>query len=116
MVGDGYPADWRKRRRIILDRANGICEIRSKGCTYYATEVDHIIPKEKADPATAHQLDNLRAVCKPCHKNRDRKPAPSVERWTARLQQAAKTRDPSSAAARFTHRQDESTEHPSEQH
>lgn len=63
---------WAKVRAAILANADGLCTLRTPGvCTTYATQVDHVIPLSKGgakyDPA------NLRAVCRACNANRNRK-------------------------------------------
>ena len=80
-----FPRDWTKRRQTVMQRDEGRCQIKGPGCLYWATEVDHIVPRSVGDKATMHHLDNLRAVCRPCHLARGRKAAPSVARWTKRL-------------------------------
>lgn len=55
------PPDWQKRRRKVLARDKGLCQLRLKGCTYRATDIDHI------ERGNNHNLDNLRAACHHCH-------------------------------------------------
>jgi 5-methylcytosine-specific restriction protein A len=60
-----YPADWANRRREVIARASGQCE--EPGCISAGTEVDHI--KNIANGGT-HDLNNLRLLCSPCHKQK----------------------------------------------
>ncbi|WP_205538483.1 HNH endonuclease [Mycobacterium kyogaense] len=57
----GLPADWHIRRKRILRRDDGSCQIRGPRCTQVATDVDHI---QRGDN---HEDRNLQAVCRPCH-------------------------------------------------
>lgn len=73
-------AAWRRRRREILARDQGLCQIRGEGCTVYATHVDHIVPrrlKGTNDPS------NLRAACARCNQARSRgkRDAPPSRPW-----------------------------------
>jgi len=81
MAKPQYSGPWQRIRREILDRDNHLCQIRGTGCTFVATEVDHILPVSKGgawyDPL------NLRGACFTCNNQRiDRK---KTEGWrTAR--------------------------------
>lgn len=55
------PSDRQQRRRKVLARDKGLCQLRLKGCTYRATDVDHI------ERGNNHNLENLRAACHHCH-------------------------------------------------
>jgi 5-methylcytosine-specific restriction protein A len=59
---------WKQVRAFVLDRDRWVCQIRDKGCTHGATEVDHIVAAVEGgafyDPA------NLRAACKRCNSTR----------------------------------------------
>jgi 5-methylcytosine-specific restriction endonuclease McrA len=59
---------WKALAYAIRDRDRGLCQIRAKGCTTWATAVDHVTsPVEGGDfwdPA------NLRAACRPCNSSR----------------------------------------------
>lgn len=57
--------EWRRLRRLIIDRDLGLCQIKHKGCTRYATTVDHIIGR--ADGGDMWDPANLRAACKACN-------------------------------------------------
>lgn len=54
-------------RRLVLSRADGMCEIQRPGCTRMATTVDHILPLSKGGTA---DLGNLRAACGHCNFGR----------------------------------------------
>ncbi|MDO9529271.1 MAG: HNH endonuclease signature motif containing protein [Syntrophales bacterium] len=67
---------WRKLRRRF-QQENPLCEECKKvGRLIEATVVDHIIP-HKGDEMLFWDIDNLQALCKPCH---DRKTA-AEGRW-----------------------------------
>ena len=55
---------WKLVRKRVLDRDGHECQIRGRGCTGTATEVDHIVAHALGGTAT---LDNLRGACKPCN-------------------------------------------------
>lgn len=59
---------WGKLRSVVLARDSRRCQIRLPGCTIDATEVDHIVPRIAGG---TDSLDNLRSVCRHCHKRRD---------------------------------------------
>lgn len=62
----GYGSEWDKKRRLILQRDNGLCQPCLKGGRVSgATQVDHIIPK--AEGGTDDD-SNLQSICVPCHK------------------------------------------------
>jgi 5-methylcytosine-specific restriction protein A len=54
---------WTRLRGQALERDGRMCVM----CGSPATEVDHIIPRSVA-PELAGELDNLRSVCKSCHR------------------------------------------------
>lgn len=59
------PADWPQRRRLVLDRDRRLCRLRYPGiCTTVATDVDHAVAGDN------HELTNLQAACRPCHKHK----------------------------------------------
>ena len=54
------PADWPARRRAVLERCGGRCEVLRKDgsrCRDKATDVDHV------NPGDDHGLHNLRGIC-----------------------------------------------------
>ena len=62
--GDLRNQAWRRKRKLVLERDSYECQIRGRGCTVEATEVDHIVAHALGGDAS---LDNLRAACKPCN-------------------------------------------------
>ena len=52
--------DWEGIRRIVLERAGGLCE--EPSCSSTATHVDHILPKVAGG---TDDLSNLQALCGP---------------------------------------------------
>jgi 5-methylcytosine-specific restriction endonuclease McrA len=66
ILGGGYPEDERRltkpERRAVFDRDHGKC----CQCGAEATEVDHVDPRAKA----LNTLDNLQALCSPCHRKK----------------------------------------------
>ena len=61
----GYGAAWDKVRQLALARDCGLCQLcQAKGRPMIATEVDHIVSKARGG---SDALDNLQAICKPCH-------------------------------------------------
>lgn len=66
-----YAGPWRRIRQEILQRDNYRCQIKGPGCAGEATEVDHITPVSLGGPWYDHE--NLRASCKRCNLERNRK-------------------------------------------
>lgn len=61
----GYGSEWKRLRKRVIERANGICE----ECIAWSrvvpgTDVDHIVSKAKGG---TDSLDNLQLLCKHCH-------------------------------------------------
>ena len=54
-------AKWKRKRKAVLKRCNGICE--SRRCKRFAKEVHHLTYRNFGDEA----MEDLRAVCGPCH-------------------------------------------------
>lgn len=59
-----YNGDYRRKRKRQLERVP-VCELRLEGCTYHATQADHIYGAA-ADP----DHNSLRSVCLSCHRKR----------------------------------------------
>lgn len=58
---------WRRTRALKLAE-QPLCEdCHEKGMTTAATEVDHVVALSAGG---AHDLDNLRSLCKPCHSRK----------------------------------------------
>lgn len=68
--GQGTPAGWRKARKQALERDHYECQLDYDVCIGYATEVDHITNLAALGRSrdTAVHVDDLQAVCKPCHQ------------------------------------------------
>ena len=70
----GYGAEWDKRRKRILHRDKGLCQVHLKDGRYRpATEVDHIVNKAdaKARGWSDEQIEadiNLQSICTECHQ------------------------------------------------
>jgi 5-methylcytosine-specific restriction endonuclease McrA len=56
------PTDWPERRLAVLERDGWCCRLRFAPCVGAASDADHI--KAGDD----HRLENLQAVCEPCHR------------------------------------------------
>lgn len=63
----GLPADWDARRKRVLDRDGHRCQLRWRGCTEKATDVDH---RRRGND---HSLSNLQSACSTCHKQKTAK-------------------------------------------
>lgn len=62
----GYGNEWRKLRRIVLERDRYLCQICFRQGLYVtATTVDHIVPKAQGG---SDALSNLQSLCECCHK------------------------------------------------
>jgi len=63
-------ARWQRLRRMKL-RRNPLCEeCQRNGVTREAREVHHRIPI-RVNPHLAYVMDNLEALCVPCHRKRE---------------------------------------------
>jgi 5-methylcytosine-specific restriction protein A len=59
---------WSKKRALVMARDGRRCQLAIPGiCLRDAAEVDHIRPRAVGG---TDDMDNLRAVCKPCHVSR----------------------------------------------
>lgn len=69
----GYDYAWQQRRKRVLSRDCGLCQIKGPGCRFIASEVDHKMSKAAARAVgwTEERIEddsNLQAACGPCHK------------------------------------------------
>lgn len=61
----GYDHRWDKLRLVVLTRDNHLCQVcLSRNRVTAANQVDHIVPRSKGG---GDELENLQALCKPCH-------------------------------------------------
>lgn len=61
----GYGSDWERKRRRILSRDKGLCQVcLALGKYRPAQHVDHVIPKSEGG---SDDDGNLQAICKICH-------------------------------------------------
>ena len=64
----GYGTEWDRKRRIILRRDNGLCQVcLQKGFVQEGNTVDHKVPK--AEGGTDDD-SNLQTICDDCHKEK----------------------------------------------
>ncbi|TVT77629.1 HNH endonuclease [Acinetobacter colistiniresistens] len=67
----GYGHAWRKLREKVLQRDGYLCVNHyAKGEIVEATDVDHIVSKEKGG---TDELDNLQSLCAQCHQEKTAK-------------------------------------------
>jgi 5-methylcytosine-specific restriction endonuclease McrA len=72
-----YSGAWPRVRLQILERDGYTCQIRGKGCTQIASQVDHVIPVRPDGSGGAWwEPSNLRASCAHCNRQR------VVNAWT----------------------------------
>ena len=75
----GYGKEWVKARKLAMERDHGLCQVcRKAGRVSLATEVDHIVSKARAvllmwPAARVNAVENLQAICSPCHKEKTAK-------------------------------------------
>jgi 5-methylcytosine-specific restriction protein A len=63
-----YGSGWQARAKRVLERDGYQCQLRFPViCIGKATQVDHIVQPEAGG---TNDLENLRAVCRPCHARR----------------------------------------------
>ena len=67
------PKNWNSLRLFILRRDRWRCQMNLDGCLSEATDVDHIVAGDN------HSSDNLRAVCRSCHKKKTSAEAQSAQ-------------------------------------
>lgn len=82
------PQDWDSRRASVLRRDSFRCKIAGAGCSGIATEVDHI---RRGDD---HRLENLRAVCRSCHRKKSQAEALEAQRRKRELRYRPQERHP----------------------
>ena len=58
-------ARWKALRKVVMRRDEGACVM----CGQMATEIDHIL-RADLHPELFYELDNLQALCKPCHSRK----------------------------------------------
>lgn len=72
----GYGAEWEKVRRVVIERAKGLCEkCQREGRVTAGKEVDHVVSKAKAkamgwSQAKMDHPRNLQFLCTPCHERK----------------------------------------------
>jgi 5-methylcytosine-specific restriction enzyme A len=69
----GYGAAWRRKRKQILLRDGGLCQVcRRAGFITQATEVDHIMSRAECKRLGVNsEIDeNLQSICHPCHEKK----------------------------------------------
>ena len=76
------PDPIRRTKTRILHRDNHTCQIHGPHCTHTATEVDHITPQAQGG---THNPENLRAVCKTCHREKTKTEATEGKRRKAAM-------------------------------
>lgn len=69
----GYDAEWDKVRKVVIERAKGMCEQCAKeGRVAQGKDVDHVVSKAKAkvlgwSRAKTDHPRNLQYLCRLCH-------------------------------------------------
>lgn len=72
----GYDAEWEKIRKLVIERAKGLCEkCAADGRVAKGRDVDHKVPKAKAaklgwNRAKTDHPGNLWYLCQPCHEEK----------------------------------------------
>ena len=66
-----HSAQWQRVRKLVLDRAHGLCEkCLERGVVRPADVVHHVVPlspENAGDPSISLNQDNLVALCDDCH-------------------------------------------------
>jgi 5-methylcytosine-specific restriction protein A len=64
---DHYRGDWPRTRDLVLKRDRYRCQVQGQGCDGRGVEADHIVSVAEGGD---NSLENLRAICVPCHRRR----------------------------------------------
>ena len=64
---DRYSGDWPRIRDLVLKRDRYRCQVQGPGCDGRGVEADHILSVAAGGD---NSLENLRAICVPCHRRR----------------------------------------------
>lgn len=65
--------EWKKARKTVIQRANGLCERCFPKAIKQGKEVDHIVElteENKNDWNIAYNPDNLQLLCTDCHNDK----------------------------------------------
>jgi hypothetical protein len=73
-----------KTRRTLAERSEGICEMQLVGCTWYAVDPSHRIPRglggrHRVARTRADLLSNVMHACRTCHEWLHARPAEAYE-------------------------------------
>lgn len=71
-----WQAEYKEASERVVTRSQGRCEIRTGVCAGRASQVHH---KRRRTHPEANALENLAAVCEPCHTYLHAHPAESYE-------------------------------------
>ncbi|NFE93703.1 HNH endonuclease [Clostridium botulinum] len=64
---------WKKLRKVVLVKANGLCEeCLKRGKVSYVEDVHHKVPIRK-DIRKAYDINNLVCLCRKCHREAHKK-------------------------------------------
>jgi 5-methylcytosine-specific restriction endonuclease McrA len=75
----GYGGEWPATSRAVIERDDGVCQLRLPGCTRKATTADHTIAKEFGG---TDSMSNLKAACKHCNSaKRNYRQLPKRRGW-----------------------------------
>ncbi|MBX3634018.1 MAG: HNH endonuclease [Rubrivivax sp.] len=76
----GYGSAWDRKRKRILARDHGICQIgRRQGLIHPGTEVDHIVPRAQGG---TDDDGNLQTACTACHRAKTQAETGGAEKST----------------------------------
>ncbi|MEV0759538.1 HNH endonuclease signature motif containing protein [Nocardia sp. NPDC050435] len=65
--GQNDSPELRRNRPLVLARDRRECQLRLPGCVLVASDVDHRANRKSGG---LDSMDNLQAVCLPCHKRK----------------------------------------------